>query len=150
MRRLVLSLLLLAGCSGPVPVSVVTTWDLERSSGDPSEEAREIVDEAFAAWGLSWAPSDTIDASLELTLTWFEDGTSGVHGFNVSSGDCDKSITVEPDALLLAHEVGHVFGLEEHDEEQGHVMSHPLLGWEIGDGQAAVVQDDADRFSRCR
>lgn len=149
-RLFALMLPLCGACAGPVPVSVLETWDLGRSTGDPSPEAREILDEAFAAWELEWVPDSSIDGSLELTFTWFEDGTSGVHGFGVSSGDCDKSIAVEPDALLLAHEIGHVFGLEEHHEEPGFVLSHPVLGWEITDDQLATVGEVAEEFSRCR
>lgn len=150
MTARILAALMLTGCAGPVPVAVVTTWDIERAPDDPEPEARIIIDAAFESWGLTWTPSDTIDASLELTLTWFEDGTSGVHGFAIASGDCDKSIAVEPEALLLAHEIGHVFGIEDHDDDQGNVMSHPMLGWEIPDWQYAGVQDNAERFSRCR
>lgn len=146
---LLVTALALGGCSGPVPVSVVSTSDIGRATDDPAPEYREILDEAFGAWGLQWAPSDTIDGAVELTLTGFDEA-SEVHGFNVRAGRCDRSITVEPDALLLAHEVGHVFGIESHDAAPGRVMSHPMLGWTVGDAQALAVQDDADRFSRCR
>lgn len=148
--RFCIAALALVGCAGPVPVSILTTWDIERATDNPTDETRAIVDEAFEAWGVAWETSSTIDGSLELTLTWFEDGAAGVHGFGVASGDCDKSVTVEPEGLLLAHELGHVFGLEDHDEDAGRIMSHPVLGWDVSDAQIDGVQDNADRFSRCR
>lgn len=150
MRCVLLALVLgIFGCGGPVLVSVVSTRDIGRASDDPSAHVRELLDEAFGAWGLAWAPSDSIAGAVELTLTGFDDA-SEVHGFNVRSGRCDRSITVEPDALLLAHEVGHVFGVADHDRQPGRVMSHPVLGWDVTDSQLQRVQADADRFSRCR
>lgn len=108
-----------------------------------------MLDDAFGVWGLSWTPAASIDGALELTLTGFDEAAE-VHGFNVRAGACDKSIVVEPDALLLAHEIGHVFGLSRHDDEDGRVMSHPEIDWDVTDAQIDIVQDDAERFSRCR
>lgn len=139
----------LAGCSGPVPVAVMSTRDIGRAPGDPAIETRALLDDAFGVWGLAWESSATIDGALELTLTGFDDDAE-VHGFNVRAGRCDKSIVVEPDALLLAHEIGHVFGLEAHAEADGQVMSHPWIDWGVSDGEVDTVQADAERFSRCR
>lgn len=146
---MLLAALGLPACAGPVPVSVTSTRDIARASDDPSDEAQAMLDDAFGVWGLAWTPAASIDAALELTLTGFDEDAE-VHGFNIRAGDCDKSIVVEPDALLLAHELGHVFGLEAHDDEPGHVMSHPDVDWTVTDAQLDEVQQDADRFSRCR
>jgi hypothetical protein len=137
-----------AGCAGPVPVSVISTRDIDRAPDDPSAETQEILDDAFGVWGLAWTPSATIDGALELTLTGFDEAAE-VHGFNARSGRCDKSITVEPDALLLAHEIGHVFGIEAHEDDAGQVMSHPDVDWEVTEVQMEIVAEDAERFSRC-
>lgn len=145
----VLPILAVSGCAGPIPVSVVSTRDIGRPTDDPTAETRTLLDDAFGVWGLSWTTSTTIDGALELTLTGFDEDAQ-VQGFNVRAGDCDKSIVVEPDALVLAHEVGHVFGLHDHEEEPGFVMSDPWIDWSVTDDQVDTVTEDADRFSRCR
>lgn len=139
--------LLVAGCGGPVPVRL-TTWDQFGPVTEPSDEARELLDDAFGFWGLSYELSDGRSyGRLNIDLVDVGD-ESVVHGRRWDAGPCEQYVWAARRSVMLAHEMGHVFGLERHSDDPDNIMATPAAS-DVTDHQLETVQDDAHQFTGC-
>jgi hypothetical protein len=145
---------LLSGCDAPdVPIYLSTS----RTHGpvtDPSPELQELLDESFGFWGVTYtlAPNKRRTAIqldiIDIELTPYAD--AGRH----SDGDglvCDHDIWVHWDVMLLTHELGHAFGIDEHSKDPSNIM---YIEWpeadDVTDKQLRTAEMGARRLDLCR
>lgn len=149
-QNLVLTMLALAGCGGPVPVNLVT-WDRFGVVTDPSPEVRELLDDSFGFWGLSYELSDG-KAYGRLVVDIVDVGPEAlIHGRHYDAGPCEKQVWADRRHPLLTHELGHVFGLTHGDaDSDDHIMAPKDQGPEVSSDQIDEVKDNAYDFTGCR
>jgi hypothetical protein len=142
-RRLALALLL-AGCGEAVPVYLTET------EPGPTDEAIDLLDEAFAFWGADYYLTDeTGHGVLSIALVEIDDSEEH-RGYTERDGDCGRRMWVDRDPVVLRHELGHAWNLRGHSDDPEHLMSvQGGDGETVTDEQWDTAQDTIDRFIRC-
>lgn len=138
---------LLAGCTLDLPVRVHD----ERNGPAAERELPESVVEACELWGLS-CESDPGGSSrgvavLYLFDDWQDESTGGR---TVMHTACKRKAWVSDDPLVIAHELGHLFGLD-HDRDPVNIMWGDVAlehaPDEITDDQIDTVHAHVERFT---
>lgn len=154
MRPLAAALLvLLPACAGPIPV-YLTTSDAAGPVTDPSPRVRETLDGGFGWWGLEYelVGPDAWQRSygaIDLAILELEPGVA-YDGQAFRPAPCRPSVWVRPDALDLAHELGHVFDLEHVDDPDN--LMHSAGGGpepELTDAQERDAEQAIGWFLAC-
>lgn len=142
MIRLALLALALHGCTGTLPVMLISQVD----------DGEERVLDACSFWSLDCVLVDDHHGALTVLLTdnnatSAEDGEVG--GSTFDDALCSPVVWAVDDGLALEHEVGHVAGLR-HVDDVGNVMTAdmPFIASATED-QMAAVERRADSLSRC-
>lgn len=141
-RLVVLAVLaVLSGCGEPLPINV------------GADELPIEVEDACEILGLECeAVGDTYGA-IELELVALTPpGPPRVRGVTSDGGSCSPSIWVEPDARLIAHELGHALGLEhvDADDVPGGLMLAMRPGLELSDEEMDDIERGGNRLVGCR
>lgn len=136
-----LCLALLAGCDGDVSIPVYATGH------DAGAEA--MIVEAAAVWdlGVEWRSSHygAVQISLRPGTPRFSGATPG----DADSGCEDRRLWAVPEPLVIAHELGHVFGQTHHPVE-GNLM-YKSGGSGLSDEQLDEVRKRVAQLRRrCR
>lgn len=139
--------------------------------GSPSPRSwrRSDIDEATGIIGHTWEPTDS---ARVVTHVLFDDPDPNALLGGVAFGNkCTKGVLVVRDALSLAHELGHTYGLDHvcdmpncadttacfglrecTDADEGNLM-HPyrfFVGPELTSEQQETIDASVERQRRCR
>lgn len=149
--RSIALLLLLAGCDDRILV-VLSTAQSGPEVLEPSDEEQAILDEAFAFWARDFVlvesdPTWGTRGKLVIMLARFDDA-SQFGGFTDGGGGCHPGIVSHYDAMGLAHEIGHAFGLR-HTKRENNLMNRDRGAWDVNARQWDEAQDGIDRFLVC-
>jgi hypothetical protein len=143
MRSFVIAMLL-SGCGDAVPVY------LTESEPGPSPRARELLDDAFAFWGVDYYLADESGHGVYSIALIEVDDSLEHRGFTERDGNCGRRTWSDRDETVLRHELGHAWRLRGHSDDPEHLMS--ALGGDgetVTDAQWDTANDTIDRFVRC-
>lgn len=160
---LVLLASMVSGCAGPVPVLVHDAAGLEQG------EAAAVVEDACGMLELECdirivdSNSSAKKRGAVLISLVDVDATAPIHGTTLQEaitdrgrlGDCKPALWVSPNAPSIAHEIGHVLGLEHRDPDNNPdgvaaIMAFPAAhGADIvSDAELDAVAAGAETFTR--
>src|SRR5574338_533293 len=139
MRRLFAAcvVVLSVGCAQPVPIHPFDSTSVRELDHLP-----EVVDEACAIVGLECAHSSHSYGAVTVDIV---DATGSIHGRNFDK-PCSPVVWFDEDPNILAHELGHVFELEDLHGEPENVMNQASQGDVLTDDQQDTVWFHADLF----
>ena len=138
MRALAL-LLALCGCTAqPVHVHLV-------SELDEVHEAALLLD-ASDILGLELVATEAITGAIELEL---RDESGGVRGTAEDKRGCVRFGWSVPDPLVMAHEFGHLLGIDRHHDDPANLMHSSPTGTELDDTQIDTIERGSRQLSRC-
>ena len=133
-----LALLLLSSCSQPLPLVL--------SNGNVQDEMPEWVEDVCALLELECVLEDDDGLRGKVMVFTTPNPQHGTAGQVLANGACRKAVwVVEGASVGLAHELGHVFGLEHVDDEVN-VMFEKDPGDELTEDQLDDVHRRAGRF----
>lgn len=125
---------------------------------DEHEEISSMLDEAFGVWDLSWRSANDDDHHM-MVVVLVDLDDSKWRAVTVRN-KCVRTVVSEHNAQVLAHEIGHSFGLgpnvldlddHGHDSTPGRLLAVGNgFGWDITAEQAAIVHADVEKFSECK
>lgn len=153
MKRLLFSLLL-PGCAHAAPpeereYDTVYLYLLDAQQVDheapPSEEARAIIREAGDILGVEIELTPYRWGSVVVDLVSTEDL---VEGRAIQRWGCERWIRSSRSARVLAHELGHVYGLP-HYEAYDNVMHPTVLGNKMTEFQTFVFRMNLKAHRLC-
>lgn len=149
MIRILIAALLLTGCSGDsVPIAV---FDESYRATDPGrDELPEVVADACDVLGIACHAADFKDLGV-VTVALVPDSTElQQKGRVLASFACRQIVWSVDDPFVLAHELGHVFGLDHVADHRNLMDGDPA--WpathELTAEQLDTVQTKAANFAR--
>lgn len=154
MGRLTLTTLLLLGaCTPEIPVQL-TTPEEGSATLHPSDETRELLDDAFGFWGVSYrlVNDGRWYGTLRLTLV----DLAAPEGEEIALGaasrrGCMAQVWADRDVNVLRHELGHVFiGPEHHPDPDNLMASRTTDNEDVTDKQYDQADFGAATFAACR
>ena len=155
MRTIALAALFLAGCAGPVPVYLQTFDAAPGPITAPSPRVREVLDEGFGVWGLEYElvrPEARLRSygAVDLTIVDLAHGVDArVGGSAYQPAPCRPRVGVDADGRLLAHELGHVWGLEHVEDPANLMFFRAGDPGEITDEQYETVDREVSLLLAC-
>lgn len=162
MFKSILPFFLLSACAEPLPLIV---YDERKSSSDPEKELPEEVVAACDLWHVECEAVDDDDGSYGfLVIEIMKGGASNDQsGRNFIKGICRKSFWSKEDDrtlhgkpifssldIIIAHELGHAFGLENHSMDRHNLMFPDPTDDDILKSQRKTVQDKMSNFVACK
>lgn len=143
---------LVAGCSGPIPVYLGTDTH-QAPVVQPPMEVKRVLDEGFGYWGLTYelVGRNGLGAYGSIDLTVVDVGDDQpVRGSHRKEAPCRHDVWVDRDGVALAHELGHAWGLIEHSDDPENVM-YPTAdeGAELTDAQLDKAERGIANFLAC-
>jgi hypothetical protein len=144
---------LLSGCGAPdVPVQLKTSRHYGPVTDEMmDDELRDLMDEAFGHWGVTYTLSKTTRHSgVQINLIDVKLTPGGAAGNHSDNGPCRQEIWVHWDVNLLKHELGHAFGVKKHSSDPWNIMhwSVPLAD-DVTDKQFDRAQLGASLLGAC-
>lgn len=127
-----------------IPVNVVQSGHTVESL----EEAYDAIFQAMDAYQVDWFMTDRQDCVLKIDIVRTRGGIEPI-GVVVHDGPDLAVIRTLPRWDVVAHEVGHVFGLGPHHNPDPDNVMNEVSGTELYPWQAKIVRDNADRFAHC-
>lgn len=139
--------LVLAACTEPIAIGARVTDEDGKRLG-----LLAVVRDACSLWGLECFDASRLRSpamDLEIRPRRFSGECDHVEG---ESDDpwrwCAKEAWAESDVIVVAHEIGHLFGLEHVDDGENVMHVDDNDGREFVEGvQLDTVQDNAYRFA---
>lgn len=146
---ILLSALLCSSCSQAVPVYLTSS---DATHGKLTERSEKLLDESFEFWGLEWEPSDMLYGSVYIALVDVDEPVTNYEGAAIQEVlTCRRTLWSNFDRDILAHELGHAFGLDHVDDKNNIMYPRVPDGPpETTDEQWDLVQNGVDRFLLCR
>ncbi len=144
----------LSGCSAPVPLSVRDGVTV----GHDMETLPEVVEDACGLLGIACEASEWEYGAVQLDLIVVDADRERehmghalvVHG-RTDDSPCTPKVWADPtDVTYVAHELGHVFGLEHNHVDHNLMNSDGRPDTDITDEQIDRVVQHADWFVNCR
>jgi hypothetical protein len=139
---------LTVACAEPVHVHLTTG----RGEGllDADERETATLDDGFGFWGREWK-------LVELGQLRGDQGVVQVRmfgwvlggGLHLPEGDCFAKVWTTFDGNALAHELGHIWGLE-HVDDLDNLMVEERAGDDLTEAQWETAEKRMRRFGRCR
>ncbi len=136
---IVLGILLCACNVESIPVFV--TWAADGSPDELLEGTGDVL-------GYPLVEVDEKYGALWLSIHGVEDGWD-IHGETLDDNSCKRAAWVHPDPQEVAHEIGHMLGLD-HTTAKGNLMrdrSHQ--GTELTDKQIRKLERSLGRLNAC-
>jgi hypothetical protein len=115
-----------------------------------SDPAWDVVQEACDVWGITCAPSLDERGAIVVLLTENDgrvEGSDRMLGGLATPRACRPRLWSVDEPNTLAHEIGHVLGLDHHDDPDN-VMFH-APGAHVTPEQTARVQRHAHNLAAC-
>lgn len=111
------------------------------------EPSEELVRETEQILGFELVDVGASESSLIIELR--DEPTGGLYGKFTSPEHCFSLIWSVKNPRILAHELGHAFGLS-HDEDESNLMSESWYGTELRASQRERLERFAEaRWDKC-
>lgn len=141
---------LCCACGEPLPISVSA---LREDEGDTA-----LVDEAVGILGMEWELSRKARGTIHLTLVDADPSDIDFLGLTPLNGPrCFRTAVVRRNAVSIAHELGHLLGLDHvcempcPDSAGENLMRGDIdAGTELSEDQLETIDKERRRITHCR
>lgn len=145
MRYLSSTVLLLAACSGGGDTTIDITHDpcagITLRASPATDDQVAGIDDAIGLWaGFTTAMTRVVDRpTIEIIFEHSSPAVRGLYDDELSVIHINDQLAGEPLSIVIAHELGHAFGLE-HVEGRPSVMNKGNLFTPPNDGDLAALE----------
>lgn len=135
--------LLVGACAEPLPINV-----RDESGAKSLDELPPVVERACDLLGMVCEATDHEYGAITLDLIHTADRVRGRSG---GSGICSPWAWAEPRTVIVAHELGHVLGLDHRDDAGALMYPSPdAYALELSDAEMDEIERGGNRLVGCR